>query len=129
MQAALTAIEDERHHGVFRTIGRAYAVLESDLPAGHALIRQAAAASAVTSSCAMITESFGARERAFANRAIAGAVQKSKDLIRSRDKDTAERLLQTVSRAIPFASSEVRMDWERAQKKVTATTLISRLRG
>jgi serine/threonine-protein kinase len=129
VQAAMSAIEDERHQAVFRTIGRAYAVLETDLPAGQALIRQAAAAAADPAACSSVTQSFVVRGRVFADRAVAEVVERSKTLLREKDKDSAERLLQTVSRAIPFASSNVRLDWEKAQRKATATTLISRLRG
>jgi len=129
VKSAITAIEDERHQAVFRTIGRAYAVLESDLPAGLGLLKQAAMASAETFSCSMVTQSYVARERTFADQAVAAAVEKSKNLLRDRDKDSAERALMTVSRALPFASAELKLDWQRMKKKASASTLISRLRG
>jgi serine/threonine-protein kinase len=129
VQGALAAIEDQRYQAVFRTIGRAYAVLGTDLRAGEALIRQAAAASADPAFCASVADSFVSRRRDFADRAVAEVVQKCKTLLREKDREGAERMLMTVSRAIPYASSQVRSEWDRVQKKTSATTLISRLRS
>ena len=129
VKAAVTAIEEERYQAVFRSVGRAYAHLENDLPAGEALIRQAAAASADSSFGALIADSFHARERAFADRAINEVMQQCKILLRDKDKKVVESLLLTVSHAIPFASSQVKTEWERLQKKTSTNTMISRLRG
>ena len=129
VQMALAAIQEERHQAVFRTVGRAFALLESDLPAGQALIAKAAAACSDPSFGAAIADAFRSRGQTFADQAVEAVIRASKVLLRDRDRDAAEKLLLTVSRAVAYASPEMRLDWERLRKKASATTLLSRLRA
>jgi hypothetical protein len=126
VQATLAAMEDERHQAVFRTIGRAYALLQADLPAGAALVRQAAAASPDPSFSSPVADSYRSRGQEFADRAVAAVVQKCKTLLQDRDKEGAEKLLQSVTRTLPFASSQARLEWDRALKKTSATSVFRR---
>jgi len=129
VQTALAGLEEDRQQAAFRMIGRAYAVLESDLPAGDAVIRYAAAASNSPSLFDSVTEAFRIRGTAFADRLIAEVIRESKMLMRDRARAAAGELLQTVSRTIPFASAGVKTDWLKVQKKASKSGLIARLRG
>ena len=65
-----------------------------------------------------ITDAFLLRERALADQAITGAIQKSRELARGRDKDTAERLIQSVSGTVAYASPEMQAEWQRAERRL-----------
>ncbi len=129
VQSALVVLEDEQQQVVFRTLGRAYAALESDIPAGELLLRQAARATANPALCRSMGELFRAHGQDFADRAVSGAIQRSKTLVKERDKIEAERQLLAVSDTLPYASRKLQTEWESARRKTTASGLIARLRG
>jgi len=124
VQMALAALEEESQQPLYRMIGRAYAVLETDLPAGEAVMRQATL-SANSSFVKSVTSSFRSRGRIFADRMVAEAITGSKAMIKE-DKDKAGQMLQSVSSTIDFASPELRTEWQRAMKKMGRSTGTSR---
>jgi serine/threonine-protein kinase len=129
VQSALVVLEDEQQQVVYRTLGRAYAALETNIPAGELLLRQAARATADPALCRSMGELFRAHEQAFADRAISGAIQRSKALLKERDKIEAEKQLLAVFDTLPYASPKLQAEWESARRKSTASGLIARLRG
>lgn len=129
VQATLAAIDEERQQAVFRTIGRAYAALDADLPAAEALMRQAQAAAADPAFCTTVAVSFHSRAQSFADSAVSEAVRSSRLLLRDRDKLGAEKLLVSASRSLPYASDGVKHEWEALRRKTGATGVISRFRG
>jgi serine/threonine-protein kinase len=123
VQHTLSAIEEERQQAVFRTIGRAYAALDFDLPASDALLRQAQSAVFDPALCVALANPFRERQQAFADGAVAEAVRGARKLVKERNKEGAERLLMTVTDALSFASPQVRGEWETAHRKATSSGL------
>jgi serine/threonine-protein kinase len=129
VQSALVVLEDEQQQVVYRTLGRAYATLETNVPAGELLLRQAARATSEPALCRSMGELFRTHGQAFADRAVTGAIQRSKELLKERDKIEAEKQLKAVSDTLPYASPKLQAEWESARRKSTASGLIARLRG
>jgi len=129
VQTSLAALEEERTQALFRTLGRAYAGLDTDLSACDAAIRRAVTASAQSPIFVPVAEAFRARERALADRSIGEATRNAKSLLRERNREAAEQALQTVSGIVEFASSEVRSEWQDTRRNAAQTGLIARLRG
>jgi hypothetical protein len=129
VQTSLAALEEERTQALFRTVGRAYAGLESDLPAGEAVMRHAMAASANTSLFGPIGEAYHARGRTVANRVVGDAINEAKSLLRDHNREGAGQLLQNVFSILNYASPDMKLDWQNTQRKASQTSLISRFRG
>lgn len=129
MQAAIVALREELERAVFRTVGRAYAVLDSDLSAGDMMIRRVTAASSDSSFSKSLAGTFPSRVQAFADRQVANITGKCKAMLRSHEKEAAVELLQDISGIVHYASPEVRTDWKRIQQKAAGTKLLSRLRS
>jgi serine/threonine-protein kinase len=129
VQTSLAALEEERTQALFRTVGRAYAGLESDLPAGEAVMRRAMAASANTSLFGPIGEAFHARGRTVADRVVGDAINEAKSLLRDHNREGAGQLLQNVFSILNYASPDVKIEWQNTQRKASQTSLISRFRG
>jgi serine/threonine protein kinase len=129
VQTALSAIDDQRCQAVFRVIGRAYAALPNDISAGAALVRQAAVASAVVTFGSAVTDAFHRRGQDFADSALDAVLTKCKTLLKAGDKSACERLLGSVSSAVPFASVQLKDKWERMRKKTSSTNLLFRMRN
>lgn len=129
MQAMLHTIEDERRQAVFRTMGRAYGALATDMAHGEQVLNTAAKASWDGELSSRMTESFRSRQREFADSAVAEALRTARALLRDRNKDGAEKRLVSVSSTLPFASQSVREEWEAVRRKATGSGIIARLRG
>ena len=129
VQTAIARLEDERRQAMFRTLGRAYAALESNLSVGEAMMRRAVTAAGRSALFAPMADTFSARARAAADRVIAEAIRNATLLLRARNRVAAGLALQTVSGMVDYASSPVRSDWQNTQTKVSQTGLITRLRG
>ena len=129
VQTAIAALEDERRQALFRTLGRAYAALESNLSEGEAVMQRAVSAAGRFSLFAPMADAFSARARSAADRMIAEAIRNAKLLLRARNRAAAGVALQTVSGMVDYASSQARADWQNAQRKASQTNLFTRLRG
>ena len=129
VQISLAALEEERTQALFRTVGRAYAGLGINLPAGEAVMRRALAASGNSPLFAPIADALHRRGRVFADRVVADSIQNAKNLLRDHNRDAAGQALQTVSGMVDYASTETRLDWQNTQRKASQTSLISRLRN
>jgi len=128
-QAALAALQEELQQAVFRMAGRAYAVLETDLPAGEAVIRRAAAASGKSFLARSLADAFRSRGQVFADRMIADTIDKCTLMLRNHDREAAGELLQSVSGIVDYASPQARTEWQRIQRKSGEGRLLSRLRS
>jgi hypothetical protein len=129
VQSTLVVLEDEQQQVVYRTLGRAYGALETNISTGELLLRQAARATADPALCRSVGELFRAHGQAFADRAVTGAIQRAKMLLKERDKIGAEKQLLAVSDTLPYASLKLQAEWESARRKTTASGLVARLRG
>ncbi len=129
VQSSLEALEEERVQPLFRTLGRAYAGLGSDLPAGEAVMRRAVGASVQTTLFVQMGEAFHARGQAFADRVVTDAIENAKNLVRDHNKEGAGQALQSVCGIIDYASAEVRAEWHTMQRTASQTSMFSRFRG
>jgi tetratricopeptide (TPR) repeat protein len=129
VQTALAALEEERTQALFRTLGRAYSGMESDFPAGEAVMRRTVAATAHSSLFGPMAEAFHARGRAYADRVTGDAIHNAKLLLRDHNREGAGQVLQTVLSLVDYASAEMKQDWQNTQRKASQTSLISRFRG
>ena len=129
VQTSLAALEEERTSALFRTVGRAYAGLESDMPAGEAVMRHAMAASANTSLFEPLGEAYHARGRTVADRVVGDAINDAKSLLRDHNREGAGQALQSVLGILDYANADVKMEWQNTQRKASQTSLISRFRG
>jgi serine/threonine protein kinase len=112
VQAAEAALKDEQQQAIFRTIGRAYTALETDLPAGEHTIRRVAAASGNSAFAGSVTGAFRERMRAFADRAVAELTGKYKVLVRNGDKSGAGELARQVTGFVAYAGPQTKTGWE-----------------
>lgn len=110
-------------------MGRAYAVLETDLPAGEALIRRVAAASGDISLAKALAEAFRSRGQVLADRVLTETLEKCKLMLRNHEREAAGELLQSVAGIVDYASPQLRTDWQRTQRKSAESGMLSRLRN
>jgi serine/threonine-protein kinase len=129
VQSSLEALEEERVQPLFRTLGRAYAGLGSDLPAGEAVMRRAVAASVHTELFVQMGEAYNARGQAYADQVVSDAIEDAKNLLRDHNRDGAGQALQAVLGMLDYASAEVQTEWQNTQQKASQTNLFSRFRG
>jgi serine/threonine-protein kinase len=129
VQISRSALEEDRRQALYRTLGRAYAGLASDLPAGEEEMRRLLAASGPTPLFAAIGEAFRARSQAVADRELTDSIQKAKALLNEHNREGAGQELQSVAELVDLSSPELRTEWQNTQRKAAQTGLISRLRG
>jgi serine/threonine-protein kinase len=129
VQTSLAALDEECTQALFRTLGRAYAGLETDLAAGDAVMQRAMAASGRSALFVPMADAFRARGRDHADRVTSDAIQNARQLLRDHNREAAEQMLQTVSGMVDYASPEVRSEWQNTQRRAAQTSLITRLRG
>ncbi len=129
IQETLAIAMEAQQQAVFRALGRAYAALPVDLLMADALMRQAGNAVSDPAQLNALAETFRSRQQLFADAAVNEAARNSRQLVRERNREGAERLLMTVSSILPFSSAKARLEWENARKKTTASGMISRFRS
>jgi serine/threonine-protein kinase len=129
VQASLAALREEPRQALFRTLGRAYAVLQSDLLAGEAVMCRAVAAAGNSSLFEPVAKAFSARGQAVADRAVGEALRCAHALLRKHDKAGAGAALHSVRGIVEYASDAVSLEWQNAQRKTMQSGLIARLRG
>ena len=112
VQAAEAALKEERQQAIFRSIGRAYAELETGLPAGEQTLRRAAAALGHSALAGSVAETFQGRIRAFADRAVAGLTAKYKIMMDNGDRAGAAELATKVAGLVDYAGPEAKSGWE-----------------
>jgi serine/threonine-protein kinase len=129
VQATIAALREDLQCSVFRTLGRAYAVLDSDLATGEAVVRRVAAASGNTSFASALTGAFLVRARTFADQVVSDITGRSRDMLRNNKKEAAAELLQSIARVVPYASQQAEAEWQRTLRKSSSSKLFPRPRG
>ena len=128
VQAAESALRDEQLQAIFRTIGRAYTVLDTDLPAGDHTIRRVAAALGNSAFAGSVAQTFRGRMRAFADRTVAELTGKYKVMIRNGDKAGAGELARQAAGIVAYAGPQVKSGWESLVNQPEKTTQRGRAR-
>lgn len=119
VQMAIAALEDEQNMALFRMAGRAYATLDSDLGAGHGIMRRVAAASSDSSPMATVAEAFTTRQQASADRVLVEGAQRSETLMRSKNLAAAETLVNQIDLIAEFASPRQKTEWQNHTSKLS----------
>jgi len=118
VQVTLTSLIEERQQVLYRMVGRAYAGLETNLRMGESTVRRASIASPDSDFFKAITDAYLVRGRAVADQILSGAIHKSKELARGRDKEAAERLIQSTQSSLGYASPEMQAEWHHAERRL-----------
>jgi len=109
MKIAEAALKEEQHQAIYRTVGRAYAILESDLPASENTMRARVPLLAIPLLAGSLTEAFRTRSRAAADRVVSDLIGKCKRHgFAPRDKSGLRALVEQGSANIHFASPETK---------------------
>jgi len=112
VRAAQSALEDEQQQAIFRSIGRAYAELETGLAASEQTMRRAAAALGHTKFSGSVTEAFRGRIQAFADRTVTDLTARYKILVGSGDKAGAGELATQAAGIVAYAGPQAKSSWE-----------------
>ena len=113
IQMAQELLRDEARQALFRCMGRAYAMAESDLPAGERLLRRVTAACGNADLAVKVDRALRLRLRARADRMVSDLMDRCKVLLRDRNPDGAGALAQSASPMIGFASERVSGEWKK----------------
>jgi serine/threonine-protein kinase len=84
VRAAEAVLQEEQQQAAFRMMGRAYAVVETDIPAGENTVRRVAAALGKSTFAESMAEAFRARIRVSSHGMVANLVGKCKIMLRGR---------------------------------------------
>ena len=122
LQVALTALQEERQQALYRMAGRAYAGLDGDLRWSDVTLKRAAIAAPNSTFFATLGQAFLSRGRKIADQTLSEALHKSKELVRGRDKDALERLLQSAAGSVAYAGSELQAEWQSVTNKAPRGT-------
>jgi hypothetical protein len=128
IQFALALLREEQQQAVMRMVGRAYALLETDLVAGQHLMRRLAAASGDSLLFQALSRSFSTRAQAHADRVIAERMIDYHGMVRNRSKIDAGELAQAVNPILVFASPQAKADWRKVVDEIAKPGLLKRLR-
>lgn len=128
VQTGIAALVEEQQVAEFRTIGRAYASLQSDLVAGQRYIHRATTALHHSTLAGPIAENFRARMQALADEMATGLIGKLKISVRNRDRAEAEELANQVFGIIEFTGPQVKSEWKKLKYQSEKIGLPPRLR-
>jgi serine/threonine-protein kinase len=128
VMAAESALMDEQQQAIYRTIGRAYTVLDTDLPKGEQTMRRVAAALGHSTFAGSVAGAFGASMRSFADRALAGLTARYAAMVGNGDKAGAGELARQAAGIVGYASPQARSGWESLANQLAKSGLGGRLR-
>jgi hypothetical protein len=126
VQAATELLRDDERQVLFRSAGRAYRLLESDLEAGNRRMQRILAASGNAPLSEQIADAFRLKLKSRADRRIEDVMHRCKALLRSRDRTGAGELAQTVSGIVAFASEPVSGDWRKLVANIARPGILGR---
>jgi len=128
VMAAESALVDEQQQTIYRTIGRAYTVLDTDLRAGDQTMRRVAAALGHSAFAGSVAGTFGDRMRSFADGALAGLTARYATMVGNGDKAGAGELARQAAGIVGYASPQARSGWESLASQPAKSGLRGRLR-
>jgi hypothetical protein len=119
------AVIDEQQQSIFRTIGRAYARLTTDLSEGAVLMRRTKASLGNSPQASYLMEQFEARMRASADRGLEDLIGSCRPLIRSRDKSEVGKVVDRGERMVEFASPKTQAGWRNLMQQMEKVGLVN----
>jgi hypothetical protein len=129
VQAAISVVQDQLNAESFATVGKAYAVMETDLRAADLLLKKAQSTAAGCPGMPAIASAFTAREQDVADRIIAETIVQCGKMPYIRDRAGVEALAQQVASVIDWASPASRSEWVNIQGKLSLRGIIKKLRA
>jgi serine/threonine-protein kinase len=129
VRTAETALREEQQQAVFRMVGRAYTVLESELPAGESTIRWVVSAFGDSTFARSAADAFHVRTQAFADRTVLDLISKGKIMLRNRDRAGAEALFKQAAGIVSYAGAHTKSDWRSFMNQAAKAGLLTRTRN
>jgi hypothetical protein len=109
-------------------IGRAYTVLETELPAAESTIQWVASALGESTFTDSVSGTFRARMQAVADHAILELIPKCKTVLRNRDRAGVGELVKQASEVVEFGGARAKADWQSFLNQATKSGLLTRPR-
>jgi tetratricopeptide (TPR) repeat protein len=125
VQLAEFALLDEQQQSVYRTIGRAYGTLATNLPEGAKLMGRTKAALGNSAQAGFLVEQFQARMRAFADRGLEDLINLCRPLIRSRGKTGVSVNIDRGAKIVEYASSRTQASWRNLLQQIEKAGFVS----
>jgi serine/threonine-protein kinase len=129
VQTAESALREEQQQALFRMVGRAYTVLETELPAGLSTIRWVVSAFGDSTFARSVADAFHVRAQAFADRTILDLISECKIKLRNRDRAGAGVLVKQASAIVSYAGAHTKSDWRSFLNQTAKAGLLTRMRN
>jgi eukaryotic-like serine/threonine-protein kinase len=129
VRTAESALREEQQQAVFRMVGRAYAVLETELPAGLSTIRWVVSAFGDSTFARSVADALNVRTQAFADRTILELISECRIKLRNRDRAGAGVLVKQASAIVSYAGAHTKSDWRSFMNQTAKAGLLTRMRN
>jgi hypothetical protein len=128
VRAAESAIREEQQQAAFRMIGRAYTILQTDLPAAQSTIQWVVSALGESPFAGKLSDAFRARMQALADHTILDLIPKCKTVLRNRDRAGAGELVRQASGFVEYSGARAREDWQSFLNQAAKSGLLAATR-
>jgi len=123
-----SALKEEQQQAAFRMIGRAYTVLESELPSAESTIQWVVSALGESRFTGSVADGFRARMQAVADHAILDLIPKCKTVLRNRDRAGVGELIKQASEFVEYGGTRAKSDWQNFMNQAAKSGLLARPR-
>jgi serine/threonine protein kinase len=121
-----SALREEQQQAAFRMIGRAYTVLETDMPAAQSTIQWVVSALGESTFAGSVSDASRARMQAAADHAILDLIPKCKTVLRNRDKAGVGDLVKQASGFVEYGGTRAKADWQSFLNQAAKSGLLAR---
>ncbi|MGA2652116.1 MAG: protein kinase [Terracidiphilus sp.] len=128
VRTAESAIREDQQQAAFRMIGRAYSVVDSELPAAESTIQWVVSALGESKFAGSVADAFRSRMQAVADRAILDLIPKCKTVLRNRDRAGAGELVKQASGIVTYGGARAKADWQSFLNQAAKSGLLARAR-
>jgi serine/threonine-protein kinase len=128
VRTAEAAISEQQQQAAFRMIGRAYTVIDSELPAAESTIQWVVSALGETPFAGSVAGAFRGRMQAVADRAILDLIPKCKIVLRNRDRAGAGELVKQASEFVQYGGARAKANWQSFLNQAAKSGLLARPR-
>jgi serine/threonine-protein kinase len=125
VRSAELAVIDEQQQSIYRTIGRAYGTLATNLPEGANFMGRTKASLGNSPQADYLTEQFQARMRAFADRGLEDLISSCRPLIRSRGKAAVSSIVDRGAKIVEYANPRTQASWRNFIKQIEKVGLMN----
>jgi hypothetical protein len=107
-------------------IGRAYTVLETDMPAAQSTIQWVVSALGESTFAGSVSDAARSRMQAAADHAILDLIPKCKTVLRNRDKAGVGELVKQASEFVEYGGTRAKADWQSFLNQAAKSGLLAR---